>query len=125
MTIVFYPNVGDGLENNGRFPLIDRIEFLAEAAEEYKAIVFGGREDKSAHTTALPNKQPIAFNWAVMAAILQEVQDLSENSKSAKNDKVLYLQRIIDLYEVLRGAGMVDLNIIIKQLRDEITRLQR
>lgn len=125
MTTVFYPNVGDGLESKSRFALIDRLEFLAEAVEEYKAVVFGGREGNTRGMADLPNTQLIAFNWEAMSAILQEVQALPENSKNAKNDKAIYLESIIEMYEVLRGTGMSDLNIIIKQLRDELTRLHR
>lgn len=124
MSIIFYPHE-DELESS---TVAERLEVLLEAAGRYKAIVLdiANKEAAAGKSAKLNTPRDIAhsFNWSEMARLLQEIRELPESSQAHKLSKADRLNKLAEIYEVLRGAKMTKLEAVRLALVNEAKQLQ-
>lgn len=127
MTIIFYPQ-DDELESAG---VDDRLGILLTSAERYKAAVldtsikYGGTPAGGSKTGAVPRDIPMAFNWEYLARTLRQIRELPEGNPSDRLSKSAKLEKLVGIYEVLRGARMPKLEAVRLALMNELTQLRQ
>ncbi len=121
MALTFYPHPDDAQKGS----IEDRIEVLMDAAERFKAVVLedknvGGDESKR----LLPRDQVISYNWEEISRVLRQVRELSEGTPADKAKKAGLLNRLAEIYEVLRAAKMSKLEAVRLALISEANQLR-
>jgi hypothetical protein len=123
MAIVFYPN-----EYKLEATTIDqKLEILLDAAEQYKTTILDaisktedGAQSKKRNS---PRDVTFSYNWEEIAKVLKEIRDLPENNPIVKKSKSAYLNRLADVYEILRSAKMPKLEAVRLALINEASHL--
>lgn len=126
--ILFYPQ-DDELETAD---MDSKLEVLLGAAERYKAAVLdsaarsmgGAPVSAAGKKGVIPRDIPMAFNWDGLANTLREVREMPEAAPSARLAKALKLEKLVNIYEVLRGAKMSKLEAVRLALASEVTHLR-
>lgn len=123
MPLTFYPFSDDV----HRGSLEERIDFLMEAAERYKAVVLettNVKVDVDPKKRSVPRELTAAFNWDEIARVFREIRDLPEISKTDKTQKADLLTKLSEVYEVLRAAKMSKLEAVRLALISEANQLR-
>lgn len=124
MPITFYPYSEDLQSGSPK----QRLETLMEAAERYKAAVLDAAS-KNADLAADPQKRSSpgelthAYNWQELAKILRELRELPEVNQSSRLTKAELINKLAEVYEVLRGAKMPKLEAVRLALINEAKQL--
>lgn len=128
MSLTFYPHSDDISEKGS---LIERIEILMEAAERYKAFVLDTHvtpkdqvDPAAANKRMVPRDQKAAYNWEEIARVLREIRELPEIDKIDKTRKGDLLNKLAEVYEVLRAAKMSKLEAVRLALISESNQLR-
>lgn len=123
MPLIFYPHHDDTHKGTLR----ERIEVLMEAAERYKAsiteIAAQPMASESASKRTSPRDLTIAFNWDEIARVLREIRNMPEASKNDRMMKGELLEKLAEIYEVLRAARMSKLEAVRLALINEAKQL--
>ena len=124
MALTFYPHSDDVQKGS----ILERIDLLMDAAERYKAVMLDatsksedGGELKKILT---PRHQIAAYNWEEISRVLREIRDFAEISKPDKERKSQLLNRLAEVYEVLRAAKMPKLEAVRLALISEANQLR-
>lgn len=122
MSLTFYPHSDDAQKGT----LEDRIEILMEAAERFKAVMLdnAAKPPSTENKRMVPREQVAAYNWEEISRVLREIRELPEGSKSDKNKKGEFLNKLAEVYEVLRGAKMAKLEAVRLALISEANQLR-
>jgi len=126
MPVIFYPQE-DEIELGS---LDQKIEILQEAAERYKAIIldvsgkYVGGAARDVSKRLVPRDLGHAYNWEGVARILREVRELPESAPSLRLSKAMKMQKLADVYEILRGAKMSKLEAVRMALANEASQLK-
>lgn len=125
MNIMFYPHEDDMQNGSTK----DRLDTLLEAAERYKGIVLDitSKDSDTASSTKLSTPREIAhaFNWQEVAKILREIREMPEINQSSRETKADCLNKLAEIYEVLRAAKMPKLEAVRLALVNEAKQLHR
>jgi hypothetical protein len=124
MGIMFYPHEDD-LETSS---IQEKLETLMEAAERYKAIVLdvsSAKPPADQKKRTAPRDLTISFNWEEMAKLLREIRDLPEATSINKLAKANFLEKLAEIYEVLRAAKMTKLEAVRIALVNEANQLKQ
>jgi hypothetical protein len=123
MPLIFYPHHDDTHKGTLR----ERIEVLMEAAERYKAsiteIAAQPIQTDGASKRLSPRDLTIAFNWEEIAKVLHEIRNMPEVSKNERMMKGELLNKLAEVYEVLRAARMSKLEAVRLALISEANQL--
>jgi len=122
MSIRFYPSVDDSNKGTAE----DRIEVLASAALEYKALVLdaGVRASELLDAEGLtPRDFTAAFNWEELTGVLHFIREMPEANESEKSRKASLLTNLAEVYETLRSAKMPKLEAVRLALASEAKQL--
>lgn len=122
MPISFYPHPEDLQSGSVK----EKLETLMEAAERYKAAVLdaAAKPVETNQKRLAPSDLTNAFNWQELAKMLRELRDLPEINQSSRLTKADYLNKLADVYEVLRGAKMPKLEAVRLALINEAKQLK-
>jgi len=126
MPIIFYPQ-DDELESANTD---ERLEILLTSAERYKAAVldtavkYGGTSSTGAKAGAVPRDIPMTFNWEYLSGLLRQIRELPEGAPSDRLAKAAKLEKLVGIYEVLRGARMPKLEAVRLALMNELTQIR-
>jgi len=126
MAIIFYPQE-DVIEVGS---MDEKLEALLSAAERYRAIVLDAAQKYTAQQQAVTKKGMVprdissAFNWDALAAMLRQVRELPESAPSTRLSKAMKLEKLAEVYEVLRGAKMPRLEAVRLALMNEAGQLR-
>lgn len=124
MPLTFYPHSDETQKGS----LDQRIEVLMEAAEQYKAIILDTAKQKPTDPNdqkkQVPREQIAAFNWEEISRVLREIRESPEGSRADKLMKSQLLNKLAEVYEVLRGAKMSKLEAVRLALKNEANQLQ-
>lgn len=113
MPLIFYPHHDDTQKGTVR----ERIDVLMEAAERYKAVITDtvsqvAVEEAGTRKRMAPRDLAVAFNWEEIARVLREIREMPEVSKNDRAIKGELLQKLAEVYEVLRAARMSKLEAV-------------
>lgn len=121
--MIFYPHEDD----LDRVALAQKLEILLEAAERYRGITLDASnlalEAQEAKKRSIPRDIKHAFNWQEIARALRETRELPENQAGAKALKAKSLNRLAEIFEVLRAARMPRLEAVRLALINEAKQL--
>lgn len=125
MALTFYPHHEDAQKGT----LTEQIEILMEAAERYKAFVLDPASNPPLQSddpkrSLTPRDQRAAFNWEEVARVLRQIRELPEISKGDKLEKGTLLNKLAEVYEVLRAAKMPKLEAVRLALINEANQLR-
>jgi hypothetical protein len=125
MAIMFYPHEDD-IQNG---TIKEKLDILLEAAERYKSVILDTAA-KQAEVAgdgklSIPREIAHAFNWQEIAKILREIREMPEINQSGRVTKADYLNKLAEIYEVLRGAKMPKLEAVRLALVNEVNQLRR
>ena len=125
MTLNFYPHEDD-LAKGAAMKVEEKIEILLEAAERYKAYVLDPAHvsNKAGSVHPKPLDITVSFNWDGLAGVLREVRELPEAAVKDKQRKHNCLQKLAEVYEILRAAKMQKLESVRLVLVSEANQLQ-
>lgn len=124
MAIMFYPHD----EDMGSAAIPAKLELLLTGAERYKSIILEttakpvepGHEAKR----MAPRELMHAYNWQELAKLLRELRELPEQNPANRLTKAGYLNKLAEVYEVLRGAKMPKLEAVRLALMNEANQLK-
>lgn len=110
MPLTFYPPIRTGHPGS----LESRIDDLVVAAEDYKAVVLDnvGKPLTKEGAPLAPKDLKFAFNWEEVSTVLHEVRELPEATKDNKLTKAGHLNKLAEVYEVLRAARLSKLEAV-------------
>lgn len=122
MAIVFYPHE-DSLKAS---TLPEKLEVLMESADQYKAAVLdvGVAVEHAERKRQVPRDLSAAYNWEEIASVLRDIRELPEATAASKTQKADYLNKLAEIYEVLRGAKMPKLEAVRIALVSEANQLR-
>jgi len=121
MALTFYPHPDDTQKGT----IEDRIEVLMDAAERFKAVILEEKNVGSDESKRpLPRDQVIAYNWEEVSRVLRLVRELPEGTPADKLKKAGLLNRLAEIYEVLRAAKMSKLEAVRLALISEANQLR-
>jgi hypothetical protein len=126
MALTFYPHPDDAQKGT----LSERMEVIMDAAMRYKAVVLETSSQESTEVTLVakkrvsPRDQNAAYNWEEIARVLREIRELPEIGKLEKDRKATFLEKLAEVYEVLRAAKMPKLEAVRLALISEANQLR-
>jgi len=126
MTLTFYPHPDDAQKGT----LSERMEVIMDAAMRYKAVILETSSQEVTEPTLVtkkrisPRDQKAAYNWEEIARVLREVRELPEIGKLEKDRKATFLEKLAEVYEVLRAAKMPKLEAVRLALISEANQLR-
>jgi len=126
MSVTFYPHEDD-LDVSS---VQEKLEVLLDAAERYKSAVLDegakilGEEEPAEKSKKTPRDIKHAFQWQEIASLLKDVRKMSESTPESRKSKIDRLNKLIEIYEVLRGAKMPKLEGVRLALVNEVKQLQ-
>ena len=126
MALIFYPHPDDAQKGT----LTERMEVVMDAAMRYKAVVLETSSQEPVEVSSVskkrvsPRDQQDAYNWEEIARVLREVRELSEVGKLEKDRKATLLEKLAEVYEVLRAAKMPKLEAVRLALINEASQLR-
>lgn len=121
MPLTFYPHA----EDTQRGTLREQIDLLMDGAERYRVAVqdLSTKPDDPSRRMA-PKDMQAAFNWEAIAAVLRDIRDMPESNKDERMKKAELLNKLAEVYEVLRSAKMSKLEAVRLALIGEANHLQ-
>ncbi len=122
MAIMFYPHD----EDVGSAAIPARLELLLAGAERYKSIILEttAKPVESDSKRMAPRELAHAYNWQELARLLRELRELPEQNQPNRLTKAAYLNKLAEIYEVLRGAKMPKLEAVRLALINEANQLK-
>lgn len=121
MPLTFYPHA----EDTQRGTLREQIDLLMDGAERYRVAVqdLSAKPDDPTRRMA-PKDMQAAFNWEAIASVLRDIRDMPESNKDERMKKAELLNKLAEVYEVLRSAKMSKLEAVRLALIGEANHLQ-
>lgn len=126
MALIFYPQE-DEIESGS---LDQKLEILLGSAERYRVIVLdvpGGALPAAGEPRKkqVPRDMRHAWHWDGLASVLREIRELPESTPSGRLAKAMKLEKLAEVYEILRGAKMPRLEAVRLALVNESAQLRR
>lgn len=113
MAVIFYPAADEP-----RFgSMQERIESLMEAAQSYKAAIMDATSRAQQANAPVkhafaPKDIQVSFNWEEIALLLRLIRESTEANKEERLRKADLLNKLAEVYEVLRAAKMPKLEAV-------------
>jgi len=124
MPMTFYPHPDDAQKGS----VDERIEMLMDSADRFRAAILdlASKTDTTTVTVkkiSTPRDQKAAFNWDEIASVLRQVRELPESAREDRGRKAVLLNKLAEIYEVLRAAKMPKLEAVRLALISEANQL--
>jgi len=125
-SLIFYPH-----EDDSKGTVEERLDIMLESAERYKAVLLDIAAKSSepaiqinGHKRLTPKDLVAAFNWDGISKLLREIREMPENSAVVKSTKATYLNKLAEIYEILRAAKMPKLEAVRLALINEANQIR-
>jgi hypothetical protein len=122
MALIFYPS-DDRCVDFNKMSYRDRIATVRESAERYRDHILAQIKEQNSISCARPSLLQAAYNWDIIATLINEVRQMPEATELNKAGKAGYLKELAEVYATLRSARMPKLEITRLELCQEAEKL--